>query len=81
MGGEWEYRRLADVATLIMGQSPPGATYNEEGRGFPFFQGVKDFSNRYPQKRVYCTAPTRFADHSDILFSVRAPIGEVNNHP
>jgi len=78
MGGEWESRRLADVATVVMGQSPPGATYNEEGRGLPFFQGVKDFSNRYPRKRVYCTAPTRFAEPGDILFSVRAPIGEIN---
>jgi len=61
-----------------MGQSPPGSTYNEEGRGIPFFQGVKDFSVRYPQKRVFCTAPTRFAEPGDILFSVRAPIGEIN---
>jgi len=78
MAGEWESRRLADVATVVMGQSPPGATYNEEGRGLPFFQGVKDFSNRYPRKRVYCTGPTRFAEPGDILFSVRAPIGEIN---
>jgi len=78
MGGEWRKRSLAEVATIIMGQSPPGSTYNEEGRGIPFFQGVKDFSVRYPQKRVFCTAPTRFAEPGDILFSVRAPIGEIN---
>lgn len=78
MRGECESRRLADVAIVVMGQSPPGPTYNEEGRGLPFFQGVKDFSDRYPRKRVYCTAPTRFAEPGDILFSVRAPIGEIN---
>jgi len=78
MGGEWISKRLADVATITMGQSPPGSTYNEVGDGVPFFQGVKDFTNRYPVPRVYCTAPTRFAEPGDILFSVRAPIGEIN---
>ncbi len=70
--------QLQSVAVLIMGQSPPGSTYNELGQGLPFFQGVKDFDYRYPTPRVYCTAPTRIAKQGDILFSVRAPIGRVN---
>ena len=78
MEGEWTTRRLGEVATIIMGQSPPSSFYNEDGHGVPFYQGVKDFSSRYPRKRVYCTAPTRFAKPGDILFSVRAPIGEIN---
>lgn len=40
--------RLADVAEIIMGQSPPGETYNEVGDGLPFFQGVADFNYRHP---------------------------------
>mgnify|MGYP005831482277 CR=1 FL=1 len=75
MGGEV---RLADVADIIMGQSPPGETYNEVGDGLPFFQGVADFSYRYPTPRVYCSAPSRIAKPGDILLSVRAPIGRVN---
>jgi len=78
MPGEWRNVRLGDVAAIIVGQSPPGTTYNEKGQGLPFFQGVKDFSNRYPQKRMYCTAPKKIAEPGDILFSVRAPIGEIN---
>ena len=69
---------LSEVATLIMGQSPPSSTYNEVGEGLPFFQGVRDFNYRYPTPRVYCSAPTRVAEPEDILFSVRAPIGRVN---
>jgi type I restriction enzyme S subunit len=69
---------LGDVAQLTMGQSPPGSTYNTDGEGLPFFQGVADFGTRHPTARVYCTAPTRVADSGDILFSVRAPIGRVN---
>ncbi|MBC7085707.1 MAG: restriction endonuclease subunit S [Methanomethylovorans sp.] len=70
--------RLAEVAEIIMGQSPPGETYNEIGEGLPFFQGVADFNYRFPTPRVYCTAPSRIAQPSDILLSVRAPIGRVN---
>ena len=79
MGNERYLKELLkNVATLIMGQSPPGSTYNEFGEGVPFYQGVRDFGERYPTRRVYCTAPTRFAKADDVLFSVRAPIGEIN---
>ena len=70
--------KLSEVAQLLMGQSPPGSTYNECGNGLPFFQGVKDFNYRHPTPRVFCSAPTRIAQSHDILFSVRAPIGRVN---
>jgi type I restriction enzyme S subunit len=63
---------------LTMGQSPPGSSYNEEGNGIPFFQGRADFGFRYPENRVYCTAPTRFAQAGDTLVCVRAPVGDVN---
>ena len=69
---------LADVATIVMGQSPPGSTYNEDGIGLPFFQGVRDFNYRHPTPRVYCSEPSRIAQPGDILLSVRAPIGRVN---
>ena len=69
---------LSEVATLTMGQSPPGETYNESRDGSPFYQGTRDFGFRYPQHRVWCTAPTRFAKRGDILLSVRAPVGTLN---
>lgn len=70
--------RLGEVAEIIMGQSPPGESYNEIGEGLPFFQGVADFNYRFPTPRVYCTAPSRVAQRGDIMLSVRAPIGRVN---
>ena len=63
---------------LTMGQSPPGSTYNEIGEGVPFYQGRTDFGFRFPTRRVFCTAPTRFAETGDTLVSVRAPVGDVN---
>ena len=69
---------LSELADVIMGQSPPGDTYNSRGVGLPFYQGVVDFGPRYPARRIYCSEPTRVANAGDILFSVRAPIGRVN---
>ena len=69
---------VSDLGTVTMGQSPPGSTYNEEGLGLVFYQGVRDFGSRYPTPRVHCTAATRKAAAGDILIAVRAPIGETN---
>ena len=44
----------------------------------PFYQGRTDFGFRFPTKRIYCIAPTRFAEIGDALVSVRAPVGDVN---
>ena len=74
----WEVKALGDCFDLTMGQSPPGSTYNENGEGLPFFQGNADFGHRYPKKRRYCTAPTRFASANKTLVSVRAPVGAIN---
>src|ERR1035437_9471596 len=67
-----------DEFNLTMGQSPPGESYNETDDGIPFYQGRTDFGFRYPTARVFCTAPTRFANAGDTLVSVRAPVGSVN---
>ncbi len=74
----WGATTIGEDFDLTMGQSPPGSTYNENGNGMPFYQGRKDFSFRYPKRRVYCTAPKRFAKEGDTLVSVRAPVGDIN---
>jgi len=77
----WEVSTIGKEFNLIMGQSPPGTTYNEVGEGMPFFQGRRDFGFRFPVQRVYCTAPKRVAEEGDTLVSVRAPVGDVNMAP
>lgn len=74
----WEVRVVSDDFDVEMGQSPPGSTYNETGDGLPFFQGRRDFQFRFPEKRVYCSAPTRTAEADWTLISVRAPVGDIN---
>lgn len=73
-----EYIKLNDISTIIMGQSPNSDTYNEIGEGVPFFQGKADFGRVNPKVRMYCSKPTKLAEVSDILMSVRAPVGDVN---
>jgi type I restriction enzyme S subunit len=74
----WEIGCVDDEFDLTMGQSPPGESYNNSGDGIPFYQGCTDFTFRFPERRVYCTAPTRFAKAGDTLISVRAPVGDIN---
>ena len=74
----WSVTTLGTEFSLTMGQSPPGDTYNGSGDGLPFYQGRADFGFRFPRRRVYCTAPTRFARAGDTLVSVRAPVGDIN---
>ena len=62
----------------MIGQSPPGESYNEGGEGAIFFQGCTDFGNRFPTVRKFTTQPTRHAKKGDILLSVRAPVGTIN---
>ena len=70
--------KLSDVSTIVMGSSPPGDTYNEDGDGMPFYQGVRDFGRRYPRLRIWTTGPVRIAEVDDTLISVRAPVGSLN---
>jgi len=73
-----EPAKLSEMAELTMGSSPPGESYNEEGLGMPFYQGTRDFGDRFPGRRVWCTSPVRTAPEGACLVSVRAPVGRVN---
>ena len=62
-----------------MGQSPPSTEYSSSpDDGLPFLQGTADFGPIHPAPQTYCGSPTKVASKDDILFSVRAPVGELN---
>lgn len=73
-----ETTSLGELAQVTMGTSPSGDTFNEDGVGEPFFQGVRDFGMRSPVVRVWTTKPVRTASIGDVLLSVRAPVGRLN---
>ncbi len=74
----WDVGKLDDIATIVMGQSPKGTSYNEVGEGEVFYQGRTDFSSRFPIRRLFTTEPKRMANDGDVLMSVRAPVGDLN---
>jgi type I restriction enzyme S subunit len=75
---DWKVGVLSDIASIIMGQSPDGETYNNDNQGMIFYQGRSDFGFRYPDITTYTTSPKRKAKRGDILVSVRAPVGDLN---
>ena len=74
----WIKTTMDSVAVIILGQSPPSSTYNQEKKGLPFFQGKTDFGLMYPAVRNWCSDPKKSAEKNDILISVRAPVGPTN---
>jgi type I restriction enzyme S subunit len=79
MRNGWETSKIADYCEVIAGQSPEGQFYNSKGEGLPFYQGKKDFGNKFIKTpTTWTTQATRVARKGDILMSVRAPVGPVN---
>ena len=74
----WQVQNLADVALIILGQSPPSSACNENVKGYPFYQGNADFGYRHPLAQHWIEKPLKVAKKDDILISVRAPVGELN---
>jgi type I restriction enzyme S subunit len=75
----WQLRKICDYCEVIAGQSPEGRNYNSDGNGMPFYQGKKDFGDRFIEApTVWTTETTKVARKNDILMSVRAPVGPVN---
>ena len=74
----WHFGTLSELATITMGQSPSGSSFNEEGNGIIFYQGRTEFGFRFPSIKLFTTEPTRFSTPRSILMSVRAPVGDIN---
>ena len=75
-----KYRKvkLKDIATVIMGQSPKGSSYNNEKIGIPFLQGNRTFGRLYPTIDTWTAEPNKIGRRNSILMSVRAPVGDLN---
>ena len=70
----WKWVRLAEIAEVIMGQSPPGDSYNSDGEGVPLINGPVEFSSGpfgETQKTKFTTTPTKMCQSGDLLVCVR----------
>ena len=72
------YKLLKDIAQITMGQSPKSSCYNSNNLGLPFLQGRTTFGRLFPFYDTWTTEWNKEALPNDILFTVRAPVGDVN---
>jgi len=76
---DWEEKKLGKVCEVIAGQSPEGIYYNKISEGLPFYQGKKQFTDKFiGNPTTWTTKVTKKALKDDILISVRAPVGPIN---
>lgn len=79
MSTKWPFVNLRQTCSVIAGQSPSSSFYNEKGDGIPFYQGKKEFSERFlGPPTTWTTYAPKEARSGDILMSVRAPVGPIN---
>ena len=71
-------QKLSEIADITMGQSPLSGCYNSDGIGTPFLQGCTTFGRVYPSYDTWTTQFNKNANKDDVLFTVRAPVGDVN---
>ena len=73
----WEQRKLGEIANIIMGQSPDGINYTDNPTDNILIQGNADLDNGIVVPRIWTTQITKISKPNDIIFTVRAPVGEV----
>ena len=75
---EWKIIPLENLIELIMGQAPPGESYNKNQIGTPFVK-VGEFGTSYPEIKIWTTKPLKFAQEGDVLLCVvGATTGKIN---
>ena len=73
----WTVNNLSDIALIVMGQSPPGRSYNKEKKGLPLLNGASDFDGKNLKPVQYTTEPNKLSQKGDLLLCIRATIGNV----
>ncbi len=70
----WAWSPLGAIADILMGNSPPGSSYNDSGEGKPLINGPVEFSPGPFGKTIkskFTTEPTKMCKTGDLLICVR----------
>ena len=67
----WTVKPFGDVATITMGLSPKGDTYNEDGNGVPLINGPVEFGEKFAKAVKWTTAPSKLCREGDLIVCVR----------
>ena len=73
----WEQRKLADIANIIMGQSPSSQNYTDNPNDNILVQGNADLIDGQVVPRLWTKEITKSIDAGNIVMTVRAPVGDV----
>lgn len=74
---EWEQRKLKDISTITMGQSPDSKYYSDKNNKFILVQGNADLKNGKVTPRIWTSVAKKIAHSNEILLTVRAPVGKL----
>lgn len=67
----WRFGKLFDIASIVMGQSPEGESYNINGEGTPLINGPVEFGDYFTVKTKWTTEPKKYCKKGDLIFCVR----------
>ena len=67
----WSILPLQDIATVTMGLSPKGESYNTNGDGIPLINGPVEFGDRFTVCIKWTTSPTKLCSAGDLIICVR----------
>jgi type I restriction enzyme, S subunit len=68
---DWRVGELQELASVFMGLSPDGESYNANGFGTPLINGPVEFGEYFPVRSKWTTSPSRLAEFGDLIFCVR----------
>lgn len=74
----WEVKTLENLGNLIMGQSPKSTSYNNKKEGLPLINGAAELQKDKIEITKYTSEPTRICKKEDLIFCIRATIGNIN---
>lgn len=73
----WRKVKIAEIAAVILGQSPDSKNYTDNPNDYILVQGNADMRNGRVVPRVWTSQVTKLAEKGDLILSVRAPVGDV----
>lgn len=74
----WKVKTLENFGKLIMGQSPKSKSYNSNNEGLPLINGAAELQRDKIEITKYTSESTRICTKGDLIFCIRATIGNIN---
>lgn len=75
----WEVKSLVSLAKIILGQSPSSDSNYKSNIGLPLANGAAGYKNGLIVPEIYTSTPTRVCTKDDMVFCIRATIGNLTH--